>query len=229
MSALSELYTIPQEHLDFRDTIREIAQQRDRPAGGPDRRGGRLPARPAQAAGRAGHPGPPVRDRARRHRHRHADAQHGGRGDRQGVRVDRADPHDPGAGDATDQAVRLRGAQGPVPAPLRQRRVVPGVRAVRARGRLRPRRHAHPRRPGRRRVGDRRDQELDHQPRDRRLLRLLRRHRPRGRPLPRHHRLRGRGRPSRVQRRQARAQAGHPRLADRPADLRRRPRSRRRT
>src|ERR1700753_2247708 len=27
MSALSELYTIPQEHLDFRDTIREIAQQ----------------------------------------------------------------------------------------------------------------------------------------------------------------------------------------------------------
>src|SRR6201995_2416681 len=31
MSALSELYTIPQEHLDFRDTIREIAQQRITP------------------------------------------------------------------------------------------------------------------------------------------------------------------------------------------------------
>src|SRR6201981_402795 len=31
MSALSELYTIPQEHLDFRDTIREIAQQRIAP------------------------------------------------------------------------------------------------------------------------------------------------------------------------------------------------------
>src|ERR1700728_3328919 len=31
MSALSELYTIPQEHLDFRDTIREIAQDKIAP------------------------------------------------------------------------------------------------------------------------------------------------------------------------------------------------------
>src|SRR5437764_7304993 len=31
MPALSELYTVPQEHLDFRDTIREIAQQRIAP------------------------------------------------------------------------------------------------------------------------------------------------------------------------------------------------------
>ena len=31
MSALSELYTIPQDHIDFRDTIREIAQQRIAP------------------------------------------------------------------------------------------------------------------------------------------------------------------------------------------------------
>src|ERR1700684_1224886 len=31
MSALSDLYTIPQEHLDFRDTIREIARQRIAP------------------------------------------------------------------------------------------------------------------------------------------------------------------------------------------------------
>ena len=31
MSALSELYTIPQEHLDFRDTIREIARERVAP------------------------------------------------------------------------------------------------------------------------------------------------------------------------------------------------------
>jgi alkylation response protein AidB-like acyl-CoA dehydrogenase len=31
MSALSEQYTVPQEHLDFRDTIREIAQQRIAP------------------------------------------------------------------------------------------------------------------------------------------------------------------------------------------------------
>src|ERR1700727_1879519 len=31
MSALSELYTVPQEHLDFRDTIREIARERIAP------------------------------------------------------------------------------------------------------------------------------------------------------------------------------------------------------
>jgi alkylation response protein AidB-like acyl-CoA dehydrogenase len=31
MSAFADLYTIPQEHLDFRDTIREIAQQRIAP------------------------------------------------------------------------------------------------------------------------------------------------------------------------------------------------------
>jgi alkylation response protein AidB-like acyl-CoA dehydrogenase len=31
MSALADLYTLPQEHLDFRDTIREIAQQRIAP------------------------------------------------------------------------------------------------------------------------------------------------------------------------------------------------------
>src|ERR1700759_5583203 len=31
MSALSELYTIPEEHLDFRNTIREIAQERGAP------------------------------------------------------------------------------------------------------------------------------------------------------------------------------------------------------
>ncbi len=31
MSALSDLYTVLQEHLDFRDTIREIARQRIAP------------------------------------------------------------------------------------------------------------------------------------------------------------------------------------------------------
>jgi alkylation response protein AidB-like acyl-CoA dehydrogenase len=31
MSALAELYTVPQEHLDFRDTIRQIAQERIAP------------------------------------------------------------------------------------------------------------------------------------------------------------------------------------------------------
>src|SRR6202008_1165330 len=31
MTALNDFYSIPQEHLDFRDTIREIAQQRIAP------------------------------------------------------------------------------------------------------------------------------------------------------------------------------------------------------
>ena len=31
MSALAEVYTIPQEHLDFRDTIRQIAQEQIAP------------------------------------------------------------------------------------------------------------------------------------------------------------------------------------------------------
>ncbi len=43
------------------------------------------------------------------------------------------------------------------------------------------------------------------------------------------HRVRRRGRPPGLQRRQARAQARHPRLADRPADLRGRAGARRRT
>ena len=45
-------------------------------------------------------------------------------------------------------------------------------------------------------------------------------HRPRRRSLARDHRVRGRGRPTGFQRRQARAQDGDPRLTDRPADLR---------
>ena len=31
MSALAELYTIPREHADFRDTIRQIARERIAP------------------------------------------------------------------------------------------------------------------------------------------------------------------------------------------------------
>ena len=55
---------------------------------------------------------------------------------------------------------------------------------------------------------------------------VLRGHRPREPP---HDGVRRRGRPPRLQRGQARAQARHPRLADGPADLRGRARARRRT
>ncbi len=57
-------------------------------------------------------------------------------------------------------------------------------------------------------------EELDHQRRDRRLLRRLRQDRPREQPDQRVHR---RVRPRRLQRRQARAQARHQGLADRVA------------
>ena len=112
---------------------------------------------------------------------------------------------------------------------VRVRRVVAGLRAVRARGGLRPRRDDHQGRQGRRRVGRHRDQELDLEPRDRRLLHRLRQDRPERRPLARDQRLRGRGRPPGLQRRQARAQARDQGLAHRPADLRRRPDPGRRT
>ena len=51
--------------------------------------------------------------------------------------------------------------------PLRVGGVVAGVRAVRARGRQRPRVDAHDGRAGRRRVGAQRHQELDHERHDR--------------------------------------------------------------
>ena len=73
--------------------------------------------------------------------------------------------------------------------------------------------HADDRLPRRRRVGHQRHEELDHEPRRRRLLRRLRGHRPRDAP---HLGVRRRGRPAGLQRRQARAQARHP-AARRPA------------
>ena len=171
-----------------------------RAAGRGDRREGRVPARhpravrlprPARAA---------VRARARRHRHRHADAQHRGRGDREGVRLLGPDPDDPGARHAADPPLRLRRAQAAVPAEVRLRRVEPGVRALGARRRLGPGRDAHQGGARRRRVGDRGDQELDLQPRRRRLLHLLRGHQPRRGPLARDLGLRRRGRPARASR-----------------------------
>ena len=95
------------------------------------------------------------------------------------LRLDRADPDAAGPRHAADQALRHRGAQAALPAQVRVRRVVAGLRAVRARGGLRPRRDDHQGRQGRRRVGRHRDQELDLEPRDRRLLHRLRQDRRR--------------------------------------------------
>ena len=141
-----DTYALTADQIDFRDTIRQIVRERVAP-------------RAAEIDAKAEYPwdirklfaeqdllGLPVRRGVRRHRHRRADAQRRGRGDRARVRLERADPDDPGARHAADQAVRHRGAQAALPAQVRVRRVVAGVRAVRARGGLRPRRDDHQRR-----------------------------------------------------------------------------------
>ena len=129
---------------------------------------------PPQDPRRAGHPRPAVRRGVRRHRDRHADAPDGGRGACQGVRGGRAHPHGPGARDPPDPALRLGRDEGAIPSRLRDGREVAGLLPLGARRRLRSRRHAHDRQAGRLRLDHQRHQELDHQRRDRRLLRRLR-------------------------------------------------------
>ncbi len=85
MELVSDVYTIPQENLDFCATIGQIAREKIAP-------------RSAEIDERAEYPwdirkllaeqdilGLPFPDRVRGHGHRNADAQHGGRGDRQGA------------------------------------------------------------------------------------------------------------------------------------------------
>ena len=109
-------------------------------------------------------------------------------------------------------------------AQVRLGRVGAGVRVVRARGRFRPGRDAHRRGTGRRRVGDQRREELDLQRGDRRLLRGVRGHGPRGEAQHRVHRREG---PRGLLRAQARAQARDQGVADGHAGLPGRARSRR--
>ena len=223
MSALAELYTIPREHLDFRDTIRQIARERIAPRAAEIDERAEYPHDLRQLLSEQDILGLPF------------EIEHGGTGTGT-LMLNMAVEEIAKAcastalilmiqelGTLPDQAVRRRRAQAPPPPALCQRRVDAGVRAVGARGGLRPGRDADASPPRRRRVGDHRHQELDHQPRRRGLLRGVRCHRSRRRPFARDHRVRRRGRPARVQRRQAGAQARDPRLADRPADLRRRP------
>ena len=154
--------------------VRQIAQEKIAPARRRDRPQGEYPWDIRKLLAEQDILGLPFAERVRRHRHRHADAADRGRGDRQGVRLLRADPDDPGARHAADPALRLRRAEAALPAEVRQRRVVAGLRALGARGRLRPGLDAHHRGQGRRRVGDQRPEELDHQRGDGRLLRRLR-------------------------------------------------------
>ena len=56
MEAVGDVYTIPQENLDFCATIGQIAREQIAPALGRDRRAGRVSVGRPQAARRAGHP-----------------------------------------------------------------------------------------------------------------------------------------------------------------------------
>ena len=135
-----------------------------------------------------------------------------------------SDPDGPGSRHPADPAVRLRGPEAALPAEVRERRVEPRLRPLRARGGLGSRLDADQRPPRRRRVGDQRDQELDHQRRDRRLLRGHGIDRPRE---PTHHRLRRRRGCARVLDRRPGEEDGDQGLADRIAGARGRARARR--
>ena len=222
MEAVSDVYTIPQEHLDFCATIGQIARERIAP-------------RSAEIDERAEYPwdvrkllaeqdilGLPFA------------TEYGGTGT--GTLMLNMAVEEIAKVDASCALILMVQELGTLPIQLfgsdelkqrflpqcATRRVVAGVRAVRARGRLGPGGDEDDGRAGRRGMGDQRHQELDLQPRRRRLLHHLRGHRPRDAAADR---LRRRGRPAGLQRRQARAQARDPRLADRAADLRRRARA----
>ena len=217
MEAVSDVYTIPQENLDFCATIGQIAREKIAP-------------RSAEIDERAEYPwdvrkllaeqdilGLPF------------PTEYGGTGT--GTLMLNMAVEEIAKVDAACALILMVQELGTLPIQLfgsdelkerflpqvRHGRVVARVRAVRARGRLGPGGNEDDGREGRRGVGDQRHQELDLEPRRRRLLHLLRGHRPRE---PAHDGVRRRGRPPGLQRGQARAQARHPRLAHRPADLR---------
>ena len=135
-----DLYDLPPEFTEFRDAIRQIAQERVAP-------------RAAEIDAKAEYPWD-LRELFAEH-----DLlglpfyeEHGGTGTgtlmlniaieeiAKACASTRADPHAAGPRHAADPAARLRELQGALPAALRDRRVVARVRAVRARGRLGPRR-----------------------------------------------------------------------------------------
>ena len=189
VDAVTPAYEISQEALDLRDMVRRLAQDKIAPRAGDIDRKSEYPWDVRELLASHDILGLPFDAEYGGTGHRDAGPADGGRGDRQGLRLLGADADGAGAGDAADPALRLRGAEAALAAEVRQRRVVAGLRALGARGRLGPGGDADQRRPRRRRVGDQRPEGLDLQRRDRRLLRRLRHHRPREPP---HQRLRRR-------------------------------------
>ena len=74
MSALASCYTIPTEHLDFRDTIGQIARERIAPRSAEIDEKAEYPWDVRKLLAEQDILGLPFDERVRRHRHRHADA-----------------------------------------------------------------------------------------------------------------------------------------------------------
>ena len=175
---------LPQEQLDFRDTIRQIAQERVAP-------------RAAEIDEKAEYP-QDIRELFAEHDlfGLPFEEEHGGTGTgalmlnmaieeiAKACASQRADADGPGARHAADQAVRHRGAQGRASCRVRDGRVDAGVRAVAS-----PRRARTPAAMITRAVRDGDEWVINGTKNwitnlgDRRLLRRLRGHRPGGRPL----------------------------------------------
>ena len=145
MSALADLYTIPQEHLDFRDTIRQIARERIAP-------------RAAEIDEKAEYPHD-LRELLAEHDLLGLpfETEYGGTGT--GTLMLNMAVEEIAKACASSALILMVQELGTLPIQLfgsdelkqrflprcATRRVVAGVRAVRARGRLRPGRDAHPR------------------------------------------------------------------------------------
>ena len=229
MSALSDLYTVPQEHLDFRDTIREIARQRIAP-------------RAAEIDEQAAYPhdlrallaeqdilGLPF------------ETEHGGTGT--GTLMLNMAVEEIAKACASTALILMVQELGTLPIKLfgsdeLQERFLPRCASGEwspAFALSEPEAGSDPGGMLTRAVQDGDEWVIDGTKNWITNLGIadfyvvLRDHRPVCRPFPWHHGLRGRGRSAGLQRRQARAQARDPRLTDRAADLRRRARARTRT
>ncbi len=226
MSALSELYTVPQEHLDFRDTIREIAQERIAPRAAEIDEKAEYPHDLRRLLAEQDILGLPF------------ETEHGGTGT--GTLMLNMAVEEIAKACASTALILMIQELGTLPIKLfgseeLKDRFLPRCASGEwspAFALSEPEAGSDPGGMITRAVKDGDEWVIDGTKNWITNLGIadfyvvLRGHRPRGRPLARDHRVRGRGRPARLQRRQARAQAGDPRLADRPADLRRRPRAR---
>ena len=103
-TALTDIYDLPQEYKDFRDTIRQIVDEKIRPRAAEIDATGEYPHDIRKLLAEQDILALPFDEQYGGTGTGHADAPDRGRGDRQGVRLERADPDDPGARHAADRS-----------------------------------------------------------------------------------------------------------------------------